>query len=375
MSKLHQYILVFVFTALVCFLVSCSIVDAQDKVKNASTESVVANTKVELMKEVQVIKPEIKSLSVTIEEGVTLAPEEIGSVTAEITAVLKKWNVEENQKVKKGEVIADLDPIDYQINLEQAKANYAGVKAQFASVEKDYYRMKSLVESGNVPQQQFDAIEGQYKAMQAQLQAMENGLKLIKRKVNKSRIRAPFDGVISKKLVPLGNFIMISMPGSGDVAQIEKIDRLKASINISEMFFNEIDNAEEISFFVPSLNQKVEGKISSKGKSINALKQFSVISYIDNKDNSIPAGVYAMAVVKTKPKERTIVPATAVKNLGNRLGEVYSVVDDKIVAHQIVIGFPFETGMEISGDIPQTIIKDLSNVRVGEKVKAIQPRK
>lgn len=363
MSYLRSYTFIALTAILLCFVVSCSAVDAEE-VKASDVP------KATPVKNVQVVKPVAKNLSVTVDVGVTLAPEEIGNVSAEITAVLNSWNVEENQKVKKGDIIAKLDPIDYQINLEQAKANYEGVKAQFASVEKDYYRMKSLVESGNIPQQQFDSIEGQYKAMKNQLTAMENGLRLIQRKVAKSNVRAPYDGIVSRKLVPLGKFIMITIPGSGDIATIEKVDRLKASLNISEMFFNEIDSGAKIDFFIPSLNQKVTSTIESKGKSINALKQFNIISYLDNKNNKIPAGVYAMANIRTEEKKRIIVPATAVNNLGNRIGEVYSIKDGIVKANKVVVGFPFDEGVEVSGDVPKMVIKDISSVRVGEKVKA-----
>ncbi len=331
-----------------------------------------AQEKKELIKSVLVVKPQTKKLSLTLTEGVTLAPEESGIIASEVTSTLTKWHVRENDVVKAGAPIATLDDTDTRLSLEQARAGLAALKAQYARILKDYERMKALLAGGSIPQANFDAIEAEKTALASQIESGEKSLKLLQRRVSKTVIRAPFDGVITKKLVPLGKYIMATMPGGGDIATIDKIDRLKASFSISEMYYAEVAEGQTVRFKIPTMNQTVEGLIASKGKSINTMKTFSLISYLDNGTNAVPAGVFSVATLKTPEKERIIVPPTAVNVTGTRMGEVFSIKDGKVVKTPISIGFTFEEGLEVNGEIPAAIIKDVSNIKVGETVKAIE---
>lgn len=326
-----------------------------------------------MVKEVKVVTPLREARSVRIEEGVTLAPEEKGAVCAGISAPLVQWYVEENQVVKKGQAIAYLDPIDYQMNLQQAEAGLAALAAQLAGVEKSHARLRTMVDSGVAPRSQFDGLDAQYEALKKQIESTEMGIELARRMVSKSTVRAPFSGVITHRITPVGSFVNHAMPQAGNIALLEKIDRLKASLTVSEIFYDEIEPQGSISFFIPTLNKTVKTAIHSKGKSINELKQFSVIGLVDNAEQQLPAGVFALATIESKKKERIIVPPTAVKNTGARLGEVYSIEGERVVATTVATGFPFEDGIEIIGEVPERIVADVSAVRPGETVRVIEP--
>ncbi len=343
------------------FAASCSSMSAQEEKK--------AEPMKEIVKEVKLVKPLKNSSSMVLREGVTLSPYEKGSVAAEVNGRLVKWYVEENQYVKKGAPVALLDSTDMKLQLEQAKANLGALKAQFAAAEKDYLRLKELFEKESVTRQQLDSAQGGYDALKSQIEATENGIALLKRMVNKATVRAPFSGVITKKKLPLGFFVIAGNPATSELAGIEKTDRLKVSMNISEKYYGEIEKGTDVEFFVPSLNKKVAAKVHSKGKSVNNMKQFNVIVEVDNGKHEIPAGLFAFATIKTSPRSRVIVPPMAVKNLGNSLGEVYTVNGGKVIAKQVYLGFPFENGMEIKGDVPEFVVKDVSSVRVGEMVE------
>jgi len=351
-----------IILSLTIFSVSCK----EEKIEKKSTEKTV---KKDIFKEVRLVKPFKLSRSITIKEGVTLQAEEKGAVTAEVGGALLKWHVKEHQSVKKGQPVATLDATDMRLRLAEAKGGRAALEAQLAGVKKSYDRIKSLKELQSVPEQDFDTLEAQYNALTSQLEAADSGIKLLKRMINKSTVRAPFSGVITKKKLPLGYKVLIMMPDSGDLAFIEKNDRLKISMNISELFFNEIGAATEIDFFIPTLNKTVKSKIDSKGSTINEMKKFNILSYIDNSKKELPSGIFAEATIKTAEKERVVVPAMAVKIKSGREAEVYSVKDGKVTANKVYTGFAFEEGIEITGDIPEFVIKDVSSVTVGEKVK------
>ncbi|MCK5809421.1 efflux RND transporter periplasmic adaptor subunit, partial [bacterium] len=305
----------------------------KEKVAQKSTAK-----KVALTKKVLLVSPKKITRAVSISEGVTLKPEEQGVVAADISAPLIKWYVHENQRVKKGQPIALQDDTDYLLALSEAEAKIAALESQVSAVEKTYERMQILKEKGSVTEQQFDEIEAQYKALSKQLEAGNTGIKMLKRRIAKAVIRAPYSGIITKKILPLGYHIIVMMPSSGDIAYIEKSDRLKLELNLSEHLYNEIEEKQTISLFIPSLNKHLEAKITHKGKSINPMKQFSIVSFINNKKGEIPGGVYAIARITGKEIERTLVPPLALRRGKNGLSEIFTVVAGHITTIPVASG-------------------------------------
>ncbi len=335
-------------------------------------ESAAVQPRREVTKDVRLVEPLRKRTAVIIRESVTLAPEEKGAVAAEVGGTVLKFHVEENQRVKKGQIVATLDATDYILGLEQARAGVAALEAQYAGLGNDYQRIKGLYEKGATSKQQLDGIETQYNALEKQIEANRKAVAMMEKNVAKTQVRAPFDGVITRKKLAIGAKTVTMMPDSADVAFIEKVDRLKVNMQISELYFGEIAPGDPVSFSIPALGRSVEAKIHSKGSTLNDMKKFSVIVYIENKDLSIPSGISAIATIKTKEKERIIVPPTAVRTTGERNGSLYTIDNGVVMARTVITGFPFEEGLEVSGDIPAQVVGDASLVKPGEVVSAKQ---
>lgn len=92
--------------------------------------------------------------------------------------------------VKKGQLLAELDPTDYQLEVDDAQAKYNVADSQ-------YRRSAKLVDKGFLAQSQFDELRAQRKIAQARL-------KLAKLNLTFTKLTAPFDGVISR--VPIEQF-------------------------------------------------------------------------------------------------------------------------------------------------------------------------
>ncbi len=363
MIKLIVVISVFVFSAPGC----AGKADAEGK---ESEQKEADGGKQDVVKEVKLVSPLKKSTAVTIRETVTLDPVESGAVSADVDSTVLKWHVEENQFVKAGQLVADMDSANFALQLEQAKAAINALEIQRAGVGIDYKRIKDLEAKGAASKAQLDALETQYNALEQQIDSSKKSISLMQRMVNKTKVRAPFDGVITHKKLAIGGKTVTMMPDGAQVAFIEKIDRLKVEVWLSELYYGEVNANDAVSFEIPALNKTVTSTIESKGISINDSRKFNIIVYLDNKDYAVPAGISAVAVVSTKERERTIVPPTAVKEKGDRVAEVYSVEKGKVVAHQVMTGFPFEEGIEVIGEIPTKVVSDASLVKVGETVSA-----
>ena len=325
----------------------------------------------DLTNKVMMTTPERVGLPVKIEDGVTLFPDESGVVNSEVSGVLVKWYVEENQFVKKGDIVARLDATDYQLQYDKTSAELIALKDQFAGAAKEYQRIKTLYDKGAVAEQQYDGVETEYLVLKNKIVSLEKGMQLIRRNMEKTQIKAPFDGVITKKIVPLGKNIIVVMPESGNIAMIEKTDRLKADFYLSEIYYDEVDIGSPIHFYIPSLDKKVVSTIVSKGKSVNQAKQFNIIAYVDNTTDKIPAGVHAIVRIETLPKERCLISPSAIRRTGVSKGDIYGIKGGVVEAFAVSIGLSFEQGVDIRGDLPEMIIKDISGLKPGDQVTRI----
>ena len=146
--------------------------------------------------------------------------EGLGSVTPLSTAVVRsrvdgqivKLSFREGQFVRQGEVLAEIDPRPFQIQLMQAEGQRAKNEASLKNATMDLRRIESLVKQGILPQQQLDAqtaVVNQYEGAVKSDQGTVEGAKL---NLAYSRVTAPISGRVGLRSVDLGNTVRASDP-------------------------------------------------------------------------------------------------------------------------------------------------------------------
>lgn len=130
--------------------------------------------------------------------------------------------VNENDKVKAGQVLAQLDDQDYSAQYNQAVADQASVQAQLVQAAQDYQRIAQLFKDQAVSKADYDAALARYRNLDARLKADQFKADQAKLNLSYTQILAPEDGSIAKKSVEPG---MVVPPGQalfGFVASKER---------------------------------------------------------------------------------------------------------------------------------------------------------
>ncbi|MDD3237117.1 MAG: HlyD family secretion protein [Candidatus Gastranaerophilales bacterium] len=214
-------------------------------------------------------------------------------VSPKVSGQLVKVLVSDNQKVKKGDLIAVIEDNDYKIKLAQAsakyeqaiqnqknaKANHESVQTQIATAKADYERYKHSYEAGAVSKQAYDAAKTKYDSVKAtltnssealitkdgksvadaqiaELKALKNQAELY---LSYTRIYAPQDGTIAGKKASVG---MLVQPGTPLLTIVPH--NVWVIANYKENQLEHIEIGQEVEIKVDAYpHQKFTGKIDS----------------------------------------------------------------------------------------------------------------
>ena len=118
-----------------------------------------------------------------------------------VSGPLRSINVDKGASVKKGQIIATLDPRDYQTQLKQAQATQAQAQAQYENARADFRRYENLYKQKVVPKSTYDTYKTQMDVALSSLNVAKASTTAVRDSLRDTELRAPFDGVIVDRMV------------------------------------------------------------------------------------------------------------------------------------------------------------------------------
>jgi RND family efflux transporter MFP subunit len=181
-------------------------------------------------------------------------------------------------------------------------------------------------------QSAIDNVRGQ----KALLQDRRAAYDLAAKQLADAVVRAPIAGVVSERLVQVGEYIGERTP----VATIVQVNPLKLRTGVQERHAGIITPGQTVQFRVESFGDVVfTGKVAYVSPSLDeTMRTFTVEALVDNSDRRLKPGFFAKGVILTRRDEGVMaVPDSAVSTLAG-VSSVYIVKDNKITQKSVTLG-------------------------------------
>lgn len=161
-------------------------------------------------------------------------------VSAKIQGRLAELKVEEGSRVRSGEIIAKLESADYEAQVLRARAQVQRAEADLAENRRQLRLAERLANEKVLSEDQFEAAQSRVKIAEAALRQAQADVALNEAFFQNTQIRAPFSGVVVKKMAEVGESVAPIPPGvnistaSGAIVALADLDTLEVEADVSE---------------------------------------------------------------------------------------------------------------------------------------------
>ena len=303
----------------------------------------------------------------TVELVGTIRYGRVSRVAAEVGGIVEKVCFSEGARVKAGQPLVKLRSDLLQTSLAGTRANYEQVLVKLERARKDLQRIEALYSQQSVAEALYDDNRYGVQALEKQAAALKATLDRQQLELNKTRIPAPFAGLVQSKLTEQGEYV----PAGGQIAVIADDTAPEAHIDVPQRLLNYLSHDQQLSVRCAGNNYSARF-INFVPKGDLATRTFTVkLKLLEAK--GLIEGMEASAQLPNGPKlEGLLVPRDAViKQMGRDIVFLAAEGKAKMIPVQI-LGYQ---GMQVAVEGPgltaeaQVVVKGNERIRDGAPIR------
>jgi HlyD family secretion protein len=307
---------------------------------------------------------------------------EVGTqVSGQIAQLLADFN----DRVKKGQLIARIDPVLQRQAVQDAEAGLARAEAQLAQAKEEFERTSSLHAEKIVTETEFNTARTNHALARSNLASARIGLERAKQNLSYTNIYAPIDGVVIERSIDVGQTVAASLSAPKLFVIANDLRRMQILASVDESDIGRIEAGQPAEFTVQAFqNRRFSGVVDAvrlASTTANNVVSYTVVVMVDNPDGSLLPGMTATVnFITGEATDVLTVPNTALRfrppvaagdsaasaptgrpappangaprapGARQRMGTIYTLQGDSLVALRVQVGLSDGTRTAISGN-------------------------
>jgi RND family efflux transporter MFP subunit len=306
----------------------------------------------------------------------SIQPERKADLRAEVSAVVLQVLKENGDVVRRGDVLVRLDQTSIRDNLQSAQANVRNATQALDQAERNLQRLKTLRASGMTSLQALDDAEVRRNGAQSELSASNAREVLAQQQLERTVVRAPFDGVVSDRKASAGDTASIGK----ELLKVIDPASMRFAARVSADKIGVVSVGQTVSFRINGYTgQEFRGKVTRVDPSANDVtRQVEVLISINDAKQARVSGLYAEGTIEAANVKAVTLPESVVVRSGDK-ASVWRVKDNTLNQIELALGtrdprtgyFEVRSGLS-DGDI--ILRSPSSNFKEGQKVELVSAK-
>ncbi len=258
------------------------------------------------------------TIKTTISTTGTLEPVDQVEVGTQVSGDIAKINADFNSKVKKGQVIAELDKSKLQSTLKQALISYKSAENDLKFKQSTYDRVKKLAESKSASAVELEQAEYNLNAAKLSVEQRQNEVSQARLNLSYATIKSPIDGVVLKRAVDVGQTVAASMSTPTLFIIAKDLVQMKVMAAVDEADIGQVKAGQRVTFTVDAFQNDIFNgtvqEVRLNPTTTSNVVTYTVVITAENPEQKLLPGMTATCTIVTQEiTDAVTIPVKALK--------------------------------------------------------------
>lgn len=266
----------------------------------------------------QTTKVARNSMSDMVSATGTVEPVTMVEVGTQVSGIIDKIYVDYNSVVKKGQLIAEMDKVTLQAELESQEAQLANAKAEYDYQQRNYARSKVLFEKKLISDSDYEQATYNYEKAKSTYDKSKADIVKVRRNLGYAVINSPIDGVVISREVEEGQTVAAGFSTPTLFTIAKDLTEMQVVADVDEADIGQVEEGQRVTFSVDAYpNDVFEGRVTQVR--LEATVESNVVTYevvisAPNPELKLKPGLTATVSIYTLEKDHVLtVPPRALK--------------------------------------------------------------